>query len=129
MLDWTKDFHRVQALILDTATFTGVFPFKYDYGNIRLIKPDSSWFKIRWVLTLLLSFGVKLVLLLTLIKDYRRGKLRLGVFKDLMRIVTVTAFTYMGILDFLFILKRNAFFTTINKMLDFHKKFQGKPSS
>ncbi len=118
--------HRSMYLLINTQYVCGTIPFRFDLREEKVLPLSSEGESRRYHVTLGAHSLIRLAMALCLIRDLRRGDLRLTVPLDLIRMVLIMTLTLFGFVDFHSAWKRTEIAVATNSALRFHEMFQRK---
>ena len=123
----TRNINRVyigQHLLINIAYLTGVVPFRFDYKSGKLIPIESKWQHYHWYGSTTITLLVKVLLILSLIKDIYFQNIRFTYAPDILRMVITSAFTCYGLMDIHTAYKKTELVATLNSGEEFYQRFQ-----
>jgi hypothetical protein len=117
---------RIQFLLINTPYACGTVPFHFDLRKGKLVDLRSGTETRRYHITLGLHSLIKLLMALCLMRGLQTGRLELKKPFDLLRLLLLTSFTCLGLMDLHSGWKRREMVVATNSTLRFHEMFQRK---
>ena len=118
--------YKSQHLLINIGYLLGTVPFRFDCNTGKLVDIDSWWQRYRWYASTTTSLLVKVLMILSLIKDISVRNFRSTYPPDMLRIIIIVAFSCFGLMDLHTVYKRTEIIATLNSSQEYYHRFQCK---